>query len=119
MITITSSIITRAYPLTPKLTFWQSVWKRFGRLDKEKPKLYHYDLTLRVESPVGLNKHDILMLRHGVRVIITRIDGDIIKVITYKEVETLKSGDLNGQGVVLVHGRNHEERYARIARSVG
>lgn len=119
MITITSSIITRAYPLTPKLTFWQQVWKRFGRLDKEKPMLFHYDFLLQVESVVGLAKHDILMLRHGVRLIITRIDGRIVKAITYQEVERMKSGDLNGQGIVLVHGQHTEERYARIARSVG
>lgn len=119
MITITSSLITRAYPLKQKLTFWQRVWRRFGRLDKEKPMLFHYDFLLQVESSVGLNKHDILMLKHGVRVIITRIDGIILKAISYQETEPMKDGDLNGQGIVLVSGRNEQERYARIVRNVG
>lgn len=119
MITITSSTITRCYPLKPKLTFWQKIWKRFGRLDKELNPLFHYDWILQVDNSVSLNRHDILMLRHGVRVIITKVIGDTVKAITYKEVERMQNGDLNGQGVVLVSGRGGHEEYARIVRNVG
>jgi hypothetical protein len=106
MITVKSSTILRAYPIMPALTFWQRIIKRFGRLDKEpKTKLFHYDFILEVEDAIELTRHDIVMLRKGIKIIVTSVNQGVVRAFTYQKIERIKDGELNGQGVVIAHGK--------------
>ena len=110
MITVTASRILRAYPIMPALTIWQCIIKRFGRLDKEpKTKLFHYDLLLEVETPIGILHGDILLLRKGIKVTVTSLDKTIIKAFTYNKTEALNDGELNGQGVVVARMKKESD----------
>jgi hypothetical protein len=107
MITITSSLILRTYPVAPALTIWQRIVKRFGKLYKEpKTKLFHYDFILQVDNSIELTRHDILMLRKGIKVVVTHVNKNIVKAITYNKVEKLYDGSLNGQGVVVAKAKS-------------
>lgn len=99
MIKVTASHITRAFPIMPRrMTFWEHI---FQSIDKKEKTLFHYDFVMEVENAMELSRHDIVMLRKGIKVIITSVEKSIVKCMTYQKVEPIKDGELNGHAVVI------------------